>query len=119
MPYLKKEGSVENSLTSVNSLFGVKLAAARRVRNISQAELGERVELSRITIAKLERGLQNVQLRQIFLLAHALDIPPEELIPNSREVDNSGANQDALIFQLVRSQVAGVIQGVEHEESSK
>lgn len=110
---------MENALSSVNSLFGVKLSAARRVRNISQAELGERVGLSRITIAKLERGVQNVQLRQVFLLAHALDVPPEDLIPSSREADNSGANQDAQIFQLVRSQMASVIQGVDHEESSQ
>jgi hypothetical protein len=58
-------------------------------------------------------------LCQVFLLARALDIPPEELIPNSREVDSSGANQDAQIFQLVRSQMASVIQGVDHEESSQ
>lgn len=108
---------MENPLSSVNSLFGVKLSAARRARNISQAEFGKRVGLSRITIAKLERGVQNVQLCQVFLLARALDIPPEELIPSSREVDSSGANQDAQIFQLVRSQMASVIQGVDHEES--
>ena len=110
---------MENSLSSVNFLFGVKLSGARRVRNISQSERGERVGLSRITIAKLERGVQNVQLRQIFLLAHALDIPPEELIPSTREIDNSGENQDALLFQLVRSQMANVIQEVDHEESSQ
>lgn len=110
---------MENPLSPVNSLFGVKLAGARRARNVSQAELGKRVGLSRITIAKLERGVQNVQLCQVFLLARALDVPPEELIPSSREVDNSGTNQDAQIFQLVRSQMASVIQGVDHEESSQ
>jgi len=110
---------VEKPLSSVNSLFGVKLSAARRSRNLSQSELGKRVGLSRITIAKLERGVQNVQLCQVFLVARALDIPPDELIPSSQEVDNSGANQDAQIFQLVRSQMASVIQGVDHEESSQ
>ena len=108
---------MENSLSSVNSLFGAKLSSARRARNVSQSELGKRVRLSRITIAKLERGVQNVQLCQVFLIARALDIPPEELIPSSSEVDSSGANQDGLIFQLVRSQMANVIQGVDHEES--
>lgn len=110
---------MENRFSSVNSLFGVKLSSIRRAKGISQAELGKWVGLSRITIAKLERGVQNVQLCQVFMIARALDIPPEELIPTSREFDNSGANKDAQIFQLVRSQMASVIEGVDHEESSQ
>jgi transcriptional regulator with XRE-family HTH domain len=116
---LCEEDFVENSFSSVNSLFGIKLSSTRRAKNISQTELGKRVGLSRITIAKLERGVQNVQLCQVFMIAHALDISPEELIPTSREFDNSGANQDALFLQLIRSQMANAIQGVDHEESSQ
>ena len=110
---------MENPFTAVNFLFGAKLSSARRARNVTQTELGERVGLSRITIAKLERGVQNVQLSQIFMIARALDIPPMELIPSSREFDNSGANQDALYLQLIRSQMSSAIQEVDHEESSQ
>ena len=109
---------MENEFFAVNFLFGEKLSSARRARKISQVELGKRVKLSRITIAKLERGAQNVQLSQIFMLAQALDVPPEELIPSSRELDNSGADKDALFLQFIRNQMASVIQEVDHGESS-
>jgi transcriptional regulator with XRE-family HTH domain len=112
-------GSVENPFSAVNFLFGAKLSSARRARKVSQAELGERVGLSRITIAKLERGVQNVQLCQVFLIARALDMPPEDLIPSSREFDNCGVSQDALYLELIRSQMASAIPEVDHEESSQ
>jgi transcriptional regulator with XRE-family HTH domain len=78
--------SVENLADHVNSLFGHLLASARRSRRVSQAELANRVGRSRVTIANLESGKQNVQLHQVFTLAAALDIPAIELIPDSVKV---------------------------------
>jgi transcriptional regulator with XRE-family HTH domain len=75
--------SVENLAERVNSLFGQRLALARRSRRVSQAELANRVGRSRVTIANLESGKQNVQLHQVFTLAAALDVPATELIPDS------------------------------------
>jgi transcriptional regulator with XRE-family HTH domain len=74
---------VENLAVRVNSLFGQRLALARRSRRVSQAELANRVGRSRVTIANLESGKQNVQLHQVFTLAAALDVPATELIPDS------------------------------------
>ena len=77
------DSSVENLAERVNSLFGQRLALARRSRRVSQAELANRVGRSRVTIANLESGKQNVQLHQVFTLAAALDVPATELIPDS------------------------------------
>jgi len=57
----------------VNDVFGEKLRQMRRLRNLSQTELGELVRLSRVTIANIEGGKQNVQLHQVFAFAMALD----------------------------------------------
>jgi transcriptional regulator with XRE-family HTH domain len=74
--------TVENLADRVNLLFGQRLAAARRARKVSQAELANRIGRSRVTIANLESGRQNVQLYQVFSLATALDVPVPELIPD-------------------------------------
>lgn len=94
-----KGPSVENVAVRVNALFGQLLATARRSRRITQSELASRVDLSRVTIANLESGKQNVQLHQVFTLAEALNLPATELIPDASMVgqDLQAALTDAFI----------------------
>jgi transcriptional regulator with XRE-family HTH domain len=96
---------VEISADRLNILFGAKLSSLRRARGISQSELGKKLDLSRTTIANLERGIQNVQLHQVFTLAEALDADPGTLIPSWIEVVPEGARPDRLLEQL-RSQLS-------------
>lgn len=84
----------------VNSLFGRKLAQIRRARRVSQEQLGDRVNLSRTTIANLERGTQNVQLHQVFTLARALDVNPDELIPTGQELEPASEQVDQVIKSI-------------------
>jgi transcriptional regulator with XRE-family HTH domain len=94
----------------VKLVFGQNLAATRRARGLSQAELGERVNLSRVTIANIEGGKQNVQLGQLFSLASALNASPKELIPNPDQVQVGFQQFDELFLQLAKknlSELAG------------
>jgi transcriptional regulator with XRE-family HTH domain len=98
---------VEISTDRLNIIFGSKLSSLRRARGISQSELGKKLDLSRTTIANLERGIQNVQLHQVFTLAQALDADPVTLIPTWSEVVPEGARPEILLNQL-RSQLANL-----------
>jgi transcriptional regulator with XRE-family HTH domain len=105
-------GSVENMAERVNVLFGQQLAAARRVRRISQTELANRISRSRITIANLESGRQNVQLHQVFALAKALDVPASELIPDSVTVLQDPQIEISDVFvQLSKSKLQSMLGG--------
>jgi transcriptional regulator with XRE-family HTH domain len=73
--------------TAVNAAFGEKVRNVRRSRDLSQAELAFRVGLSRVTISTIESGRQNSQLSQAFLIAKALDVPVEQLVPSLGEVE--------------------------------
>jgi len=73
----------------VNSVFGRKLRDLRRERDLSQSQLGDLLGLSRVTIANIESGKQNVQLHQIFSLASVLDIHVDRLIPSPNELEHS------------------------------
>jgi DNA-binding XRE family transcriptional regulator len=106
--------SVENLAVRVNTLFGQRLASARRSRRVSQSELGNRIGRSRVTIANMESGKQNVQLHQVFILAKALNVQATELIPDSVMVkqDLQTAITDAFI-QLSKSTLQSRIGGIE------
>lgn len=66
--------------------------------------------LSRTTIANLERGVQNVQLHQVFTLAHALDADPRVLIPSWDEVVPESAHQDDLV-EILRKTISSLAGG--------
>jgi transcriptional regulator with XRE-family HTH domain len=91
---------VEISAVQLNSLFGSKLASLRRSRGVSQSALGKKLGLSRTTIANLERGIQNVQLHQVFTLAQALDADPGTLIPRWGEVVPEAVRPESILEQL-------------------
>lgn len=98
----------------VNTLFGHRLGSARRARRISQTELGRRIGVSRVTIANIERGGQNVQIAQAFVLAKALDIHPMELIPTEHDVEEAHqpTNEDRFV-RLAKIQLAEIVKGAE------
>lgn len=65
-------------------LFGRRLSAKRRDAGLTQAELAKRVDLSRASIANIERGQQNLPLHQAYRLAEALGLhDPHDLLPRS------------------------------------
>lgn len=72
---------------AVNAVFGMKLRLARRSRDVTQGELAARVDLSRVTIANIEGGKQNVQLHHVFLFAKALDVPIDHLLPTDHDLE--------------------------------
>lgn len=65
--------------SSIKQRFGQRVRALRKERGLSQEALAERSGLDRTYISGIERGLRNVALQNIEVLAQALDIPIAEL----------------------------------------
>jgi transcriptional regulator with XRE-family HTH domain len=70
----------------VNAIFGQRLARARKSRSITQRELADLVGVSRVTVANIEGAKQNVQLAQVYSMARALNIAPNDLLPTAPEL---------------------------------
>jgi transcriptional regulator with XRE-family HTH domain len=60
--------------------FGKAVRNYRLLRNLTQEELAEQTELDRKTISRLENGLYSASLDNIWAIAFALDITPEDLL---------------------------------------
>ncbi len=65
---------------SIREIFGQNLRRARRLKEISQEELALRSELSRTYVSEVERGIRNVSIDNMDILAQALGISLSELV---------------------------------------
>jgi transcriptional regulator with XRE-family HTH domain len=59
--------------------FGKQLRTLRRARKLSQEQLAWRADTELSQISRLERGIINTGLSQVFKIAEALEIPVKEL----------------------------------------
>ena len=65
--------------TNITVAFGQRIRQLRLAKGLSQENLGELCSLDRTYISGIERGRRNVSLRNIALLAEALDVSLSQL----------------------------------------
>lgn len=65
---------------TAREVFGKNLRRARRLKDISQEELASRADLSRSYVSEVERGIRNVSIDNMGLLAQALGLPLRDLL---------------------------------------
>lgn len=68
-----------NETRNILVRFGMRLRKLRTARRISQEAFAGRCGLDRTYISGIERGKRNVSLRNIDVIAQALDISVSEL----------------------------------------
>ena len=61
-------------------LVGRVIQGLRKEKGLSQEVLSGLADLDRTHYSKIERGLRCPTLDSLFKIAHALDIPPHELV---------------------------------------
>ena len=74
--------TMRSSTRRLYAAFGeLVVAHRRRLRGMTQAELGGQVGLSRTSVTNIERGRQRVSLDTFLRIAAALGVAPENLLP--------------------------------------
>jgi len=76
---------------------GNLIKKARMLRDLTQQDLSEKVNLTRASITNIERGKQKISLYTLYLIADALNITPNSLLPELSTVQKS---QSALFSDL-------------------
>lgn len=64
--------------------FGERVRSARRQRGLTQESLGARAGLHRTYIGHIERGEVNPSLRNVLLVAQAVEVDPGDLLRGLR-----------------------------------
>ena len=65
----------------ISEAFGRNLRSLRKERGFSQEMLAYASGIDRSYVGKIERGLVNVTLEKIFVLAECLQCSPKDLVP--------------------------------------
>ena len=66
---------------AVRDSIGRRIAAARRIKGMTQVELAAEIGTSRVVISQWERDLRAPLVTSACKLAAALDVPVESLVP--------------------------------------
>ncbi len=64
----------------VKVLFGRRVRQLRKARGISQEAFALTIKIDRSYFGSIERGLRNVSLENICIIADGLGVPPAELL---------------------------------------
>jgi transcriptional regulator with XRE-family HTH domain len=65
---------------SPREVFGRNLRLLRRMKDVSQERLALEANLSRTYVSEVERGVRNVSIDNMGLLAEALEVPLSDLV---------------------------------------
>lgn len=66
---------------------GERVRTIRHLAGMTQAELATRAALTRTSITHLEAGKQNLSLLSLYMVARALDVPIQMLLPEDTDAD--------------------------------
>lgn len=87
-------GAKDDLATRIYRTVGQRIAAARRAfgKHLTQQALASRTGrgLSRSAVANIERGRQRLAVHQLYLIAQALGVEPEDLLPPAALVLGTG-----------------------------
>jgi len=105
-------------------ILGRRLKDVREMRGLNQAELAQRVGVSRASISNLEAGKQGLTLETLYHLAHALDTEPRYLLPTLEEFRSAPVDMTDFVERncrspILRTWISGVVLGAQEHRSGR
>lgn len=92
-------------MEGIRKVFGRNVRKYRQLRNWSQAELAEKIDISTAFMTHIEHGTRGASMETIELIAHCFEIPyttlfEEETAPVANYAQVLGALEDELKEKL-------------------
>lgn len=94
---------VDDELRGLYKQVGALIASNRRGK-YTQTTLAQKLQMSRSSVANIERGEQTVQLHTLFKIAGLLQVAPDALLPDSPTIaETKGSLRDTKMINLIKS----------------
>lgn len=78
---IEKRGACENKVYADEyQKIGLNILCKRRIKKLSQKQLGELAKISRARISDIERGKETFKLDTLLAIANALEVDYKELL---------------------------------------
>ncbi|OAB41785.1 helix-turn-helix domain-containing protein [Paenibacillus antarcticus] len=91
-------------MLSLASHVGRNISRARKLRGITQEQLGEMVGQPQSYISRIERGEKNLSLETLEKISNSLGVDPDRLLIRfQREPSKLQAEREALVDKIVAS----------------
>lgn len=88
-----------NSSDLTRLAFAEKLAILAKSKGISQSELAEQIDISRVSINRFFKGKSSIRTKDLIQLLRVLDIDLEEVIEQQLNSKLSGGSQEGMQSQ--------------------
>lgn len=80
--------------------IGARIRSARKLRGSTQSDLASAVKLKRSSVANMEAGRQHMLVHTLVLVAQSLDVPLEDLLPSTSELEKLARAPDSVLTEL-------------------
>ena len=80
-----------------------RIKAARKLANLTQAELAEKIGISTNAVAKLENNLMTASLQTLLNIANVLNIDINYLLLDEEQAEDGEVSIDAFLDSLIHS----------------
>lgn len=86
----------------LNDYVGRKIKVYRKVKGISQQELGDEIQLSRASIVNIESGKQSASLSVIWKICEVIGVGADRILPldNEHTTLSQDSTKEDLFLQL-------------------
>lgn len=98
--------ATEPQVDAFYEILGARVKQNRKQASLSQAELAERIGLTRASVANLEAGRQRPSTHQAAMIADILNVPIERLLPPAPSAIDPIRNADDELRERARGWMA-------------
>ena len=84
---------IEMSKDDLHAALGKRIRDKRQSVGLTQAQLADRIEISRTSLTNMELGRQRLLIDQLYKMADVLNMKPQDLLPLPGEI--IGASKSA------------------------